>query len=68
MGDSSLMMWGLLFSSIGVGYFLYGRKTKKVVPLFVGIGLLVFPFFITNIYILVGLGVALVATPYFIRM
>ncbi|GAB6070318.1 hypothetical protein JCM30760_14150 [Thiomicrorhabdus hydrogeniphila] len=67
MEDSSLMMWGLLFSSIGVGYFLYGKKTKKVVPLFIGIGLLVFPFFISNLYILVALGVAMVATPYFIR-
>jgi len=34
--STSLLMWSLLFSSIGLGFFMYGKKQKAVVPLFSG--------------------------------
>ncbi|MEP7060930.1 MAG: hypothetical protein ABI881_00910 [Betaproteobacteria bacterium] len=64
----SSLFWGLLFGSIGLGFFVYGRKQKTVVPLFCGIGLMVFPYFLTNTILLVAIGVALIAIPYFVRM
>ena len=60
-------MWGMLFGSIGFGFFLYGKKQKAVVPLYVGIALCVVPYFIANMYALVIVGVVLVAIPYFVR-
>jgi hypothetical protein len=60
-------MWGMLFGAIGFGFFLYGRKQKSVVPLITGIALCVVPYFIANVYVLVGVGVVLVAIPYFVR-
>jgi len=68
MEDSSLLIWGVLFGAIGLGYFTYGKKQKAVVPLFVGIALFVFPYFITNIYLLVATGVGLAVLPYFVRI
>lgn len=61
-------MWGLIFGSFGYGFFSYGRKQKAVVPLCVGIVLMVFPYFVNNVYMLVLAGAALMALPYFIRI
>jgi len=61
-------MWGLIFGSIGLGFFVYGKKQKAVIPLFSGIGLMVIPYFIPNIFILVFSGIVLIALPYFIRI
>jgi len=35
-------MWGVIFGSIGLGFFVYGKKQKAIIPLFSGIGLMVF--------------------------
>ena len=68
MDSIAVLLWGLLFGSIGFGFFLYGKKQKAVVPLITGIMLCVVPYFIANVYVLVGVGVILVAIPYFVRM
>jgi LPXTG-motif cell wall-anchored protein len=65
--NTSLLLWGLLFNSIGLGFFIYGKKQKAVVPLFSGLGLMVYPYFVSSVLLLVAIGVALVAVPYFIR-
>ena len=26
--DTGLLLWGLLFSSIGLGYFIYGKRQQ----------------------------------------
>ena len=66
--DTSSLLWGLLFGSIGLGFFVYGRRQKAAVPLVCGFLLMVVPYFITNIAVLVAVGIALVAAPYFIRL
>ena len=68
MDSTAVLLWGLLFGSIGFGFFLYGKKQKAVVPLITGIALCVVPYFIANLYVLVGVGVILVAIPYFVRV
>ena len=68
MEDSSLLFWSMLFGAIGLGYFMYGKKQKSVVPLFVGIALFIFPYFISNIYALIATGVILVVIPYFVKV
>lgn len=63
----STLLWGLLFSSIGLGFSIYGRRQRAVVPLLCGIALMVYPYFVANVMLLVGIGVVLIAIPYFIR-
>jgi hypothetical protein len=62
------LLWGLLFGSIGLGYFIYGKKQRAVVPLICGLVLMAFPYFVTNLVLLVGIGVVLCAIPYFLRL
>lgn len=68
MGSTAVLLWGLLFGSIGFGFFLYGKKQKAVVPLITGIALCVVPYFIANVYVLVMVGVILIAIPFFVRI
>ena len=68
MDSTAVLLWGLLFGSIGFGFFLYGRKQKKVVPLITGIVLCVVPYFIANVYALVMVGVILMAIPFIVRI
>ncbi len=63
-----LLLWGLLFSSIGFGLFLYGRKQRAVVPLVCGLVLVVYPYFVGNVFVVVGVGIVLTAIPYFFRL
>jgi hypothetical protein len=66
--STSSLLWGLLFGSIGLGFLIYGRKQRAVVPLVCGLALMVFPYFISNNILLVGIGIALVSIPYFLRL
>jgi hypothetical protein len=66
--NTSQLLWGLLFSSIGLGFFIYGKKQKAVVPLFCGLGLMIYPYFVSNTIWLVAIGITLMAAPYFIRL
>ncbi len=61
------LLWGVLFSSIGLAYFIYGKKQGAAVPLIAGIVLLVYPYIVSNVYLLVGIGVAVAVLPYFFR-
>ena len=65
--STSLLLWGVLFGSVGFGYFLYGRKQGAAVPLVCGIALMAVPYFVSDTVLLVVAGVALAATPYFFR-
>jgi len=65
--NTATMMWGLLFGSIGAGFFVYGKKQGKPVPLLCGIALVLFPYFVSNTLALVAVGVLLCAIPYFYR-
>jgi hypothetical protein len=66
--DTSSLLWGLLFGSIGMGFFIYGKKQRMAVPLVCGLALMIFPYFVTNAFLLVAIGAILMAIPYFLRM
>jgi len=66
--NTSSLLWSLLFSSIGLGYFIYGKRQKAVAPLFCGLGLMIYPYFVSNTLLLVAIGVGLMALPYFVRV
>lgn len=65
--SASLLLWGLLFSSIGLGFFLYGKKQGELTPLGCGLALMIYPYFVSSTWVLVGIGVVLVAIPWFAR-
>ncbi|HFE31716.1 MAG TPA: hypothetical protein ENJ17_00245 [Gammaproteobacteria bacterium] len=68
MENTSLLLWGLLFGAIGLGFLVYGKRQRSIVPLSSGLALLVLPYFVSNVYLLVLMGFALVAIPYFVKI
>ena len=70
MGDEYRLMWSVLFSSVGLGYVIYGRKQKRVMALVSGLGLMLCPYLVSNVLVLVlvPLCVIFLALPYFVRI
>ena len=66
--NAATLLWGVLFSSIGLGYFLYGRKQRAMVPSLCGIALMGYSYFLNSNLAIVLVGVILAAIPYFIRL
>ena len=67
MGSSASLLWGVVFGAVGFAYFIYGKKQQRFVPLLCGMGLMAFPYFVSNTAILVVVGLVLSVTPYFFR-
>ena len=66
--NTAQLLLGVLFSSIGFGYFLYGKKQKVIIPFVCGLVLMIFPYFIDQTLLSIGIGTALSILPYFIRL
>ncbi len=65
--DEATLLWGFLFGTIGLAMAVYGKKHKKTIPMACGVMLIVFPYAVTNVYALVGIGILLLVTPFVIR-
>ena len=66
MGEGTLL-WELVFGSIGLAMFVYGRKHKKKVPLVCGIALVLVPYIVTDLIALIAIGLMLVIVPFVIK-
>ena len=66
--NASSLFWGFLFGTIGLGFFVYGKKQRAPVPLCCGIALMVYPYFVSNTLVLVAIGVVLMALPFIVRI
>ncbi|HAT25672.1 MAG TPA: hypothetical protein DCS89_01560 [Gammaproteobacteria bacterium] len=63
MFETSYLLTTLLFNSIGLGYFLYGKKQKHKIVYYSGIGLVVFPYVVTSNPGMIVTGLVLIAVP-----
>ncbi len=61
------LLWGVFFSAAGLGYFVYGRRQQAIIPLVCGLVLMIYPYFITNLLVLVLIGALLMLLPWFAR-
>lgn len=66
MFNTSTLLLSLVFSAIGAGYFLYGKRQQQIVPLLSGLVLSIFPYFISNTLLMLLVGAALLAVPFII--
>lgn len=58
---------GLLLGSIGLGYFIYGRKTGRPLALACGLLMMVFPYFVAGVWPQLWLGGVLMLLPWLFR-
>lgn len=67
MSNTAWLFWGLIFSSVGMGYFMYGKKQARIATLVCGIALMLYPYVVSNAWEMFGVGLALMVIPYFVR-
>jgi hypothetical protein len=65
--SAASIFWGFLFGAVGLGFFIYGKKQRAVVPLVCGVALMVCPYFVSDATLLV-VRLALIAIPRFVRI
>jgi VIT1/CCC1 family predicted Fe2+/Mn2+ transporter len=66
--NPNALMLNVLFGSIGVGYFVYGKKQAHLVALAAGVLLMVVPYFISNNYLMSAVCVLIMLMPKFIHL
>jgi len=64
--DTANLVLGLVFSSIGLGYFLYGRRQASLAFRYCGIALMVYPYFVGDTRLVVVIGAGLILLPRFV--
>jgi hypothetical protein len=65
--DTTNLMLSLIFGSLGMGFFMYGKNTGQFVPIGAGVLLMVVPYFIPNAIALVIVCLALSVVPFVVR-
>lgn len=63
MDSTASLLSGLLFASIGTGYLIYGKKQQRKAAFYSGIALIVYPYFISELWLLWTIGLALLVVP-----
>ncbi len=62
--DAKFLFASLIWGSIGVGYFIYGKKQQEMVPLIGGLAMIGISYLVGSALIMSLLGVALIIAVY----
>jgi hypothetical protein len=55
------LMLSLLIGSVGAGLFIYGKKQTRMPHLAAGLVLVIYPYFVPNLWLMAAIAVALLA-------
>ncbi|HKI51500.1 MAG TPA: hypothetical protein VJ995_05455 [Geothermobacteraceae bacterium] len=64
MDTSTQLFLSLFIGSFGLAYFAYGKKQKRLVPTFSGLAMMVYPYFVKNIYLFLAVAVVCLIVPF----
>jgi hypothetical protein len=65
--DATTILLQLFLGLLGFSFFIYGKKQKSLMPLISGVGLMVIPYFISNVWLLIVVGVVFVFLPKMVK-
>lgn len=65
--NATSLFSGVIFGSIGMGYFIYGKKQQSFASILCGLGLMVFPYVITDTFNMLLVGTGLIIAPFLIK-
>jgi hypothetical protein len=57
----------IVFGAVGLAAFVYGKKSSLAKPMILGIALMVYPYFVSEIWVLYGIGMFLTAGLFYPR-
>jgi hypothetical protein len=61
------LIGGFVFGSIGFVAFIYGKRMNLWKPMFLGIGLMIYPYFVSNDVLMIAIGAIGTAGLFFLR-
>ena len=67
MDTSTQLFLALFVGSFGFAYFIYGKKQKRMIPTLSGIAMMVYPYFIKNLYLFLAVAVICLALPFLLN-
>jgi hypothetical protein len=59
--DGNSLLASLVIGVVGLAVFVYGRKQGRFPHLVAGVALMAYPYFVSNVALMVGIAVALLA-------
>ena len=62
--DPTYLTLSLLFGALGMGLFLFGKKTQRLPHLMAGVALMTCPYFITNVIAMMSVCTVLAIMPF----
>jgi hypothetical protein len=65
--NPAALFGSLLFGTIGLGVFMYGKKMVLYKPMIIGIALMAYPYFVPQTWLIYTIGCALCLGLYFFR-
>ena len=65
--DSSNLITSLIWSSVGIGCFVYGKKQKSFVPWLGGVALILITYFVDDAVVMSLIGAVILVAMYFGR-
>lgn len=66
--DTTALLLSVVFSSIGLGYFMYGKKQQHTSALICGLALMIYSYFFDNTTAIIALGLIFMLLPKFVRI
>ncbi|MGE8540900.1 MAG: amino acid transport protein [Acinetobacter sp.] len=66
--DTTALLLGVVFSSIGLGYCMYGKKRQHTSALICGIALMIYSYFFDSTAAIIALGLIFMLLPKFVRI
>ena len=64
IGSGGELFASLIFGTIGMGYFAYGKKQANFLMLGTGIALMVYPYLVPGLGMMILIGIALMIFPF----
>jgi hypothetical protein len=58
------LLLSMVYSTVGLGMFMYGKKAVRMVPLIAGLLLMILPYFIVSLLWMTIASLALMASPF----
>ncbi len=64
LGSGTELFASLVFGTIGMGYFAYGKKQANFLVLGTGVALMVYPYLVPGLAMMVIIGIGLMIFPF----
>jgi hypothetical protein len=59
--DANAILLSMLIGTVGFGFFLYGKKQRRIPQIVGGIAMMVYPYFIPDLILMGGIALVVLA-------